>query len=152
MVKILIDCLFVTWYIYVAKLVGFIAHFSVLIVKNELSISACKPTWMRSPQTAHTNGNLKDKHHLLRKTESSGTPANWSRQSMHTECRLYVCAESADTHLMMKGMKGASPRGEEDPSMGEGYSRLSTSSSKNRLGWSFTCPLSLNTHTHSFFI
>lgn len=61
---------------------------------------------------------------------------------------MYVCAASADTHLMMKGMKGASPRGEEDPSMGEGYSRLSTSSSKNRLGWSFTCPLSLNTHTH----
>lgn len=43
-----------------------------------------KPTWMRSPQTAPTNGNSKDKHHLLRKTESSGTPAK------------RYCAPSAD--------------------------------------------------------
>lgn len=32
--------------------------------------------------------------------------------------KIYVC--STDTHLMMKGIKGASPRGEVDPSMGEG--------------------------------
>lgn len=47
------------------------------------------------------------------------------------------------THLIMKGMKGARPRGEEDPSMGEGYRRPKISSRRKRLGCSFTSPESL---------
>lgn len=39
---------------------------------------------------------------------------------------------------MMKGMKGARPRGEEDPSMGEGKRRPNTSSNRNRLGYRIT--------------
>ena len=57
-----------------------------------------------------------------------------------TALPLLACS----THyLIMKGIKGAMPRAEQVPSMGEGQSLPNTKSKRNMLGWRFRSPVSL---------